>query len=269
MPSAPNPTTDHALVLESAVDPEALRAEVRLKYAEVATNPGGAFHFQTGRPLAARLGYPAEICAGLPDSAIASFAGVDNPFTAGPVAVGSHVLDLGSGGGFDCFVAAELVGPAGAVVGVDMTPEMLSRSRREAARLGLRNVEFRDGILEDLPVDDEWADVVIGNGVLNLVADKVLVLQEAYRVLRPGGVLQFADIAVGATLPAEARCDIDLWTDCIAGGLSVDGWVAAITAAGFGSVAIGLPTDSFGGAAGEARARAHQVTGHTFRAIKP
>jgi SAM-dependent methyltransferase len=254
---------------EADVDPEALRAEVRIKYAEVATNPGGAFHFQTGRPLATRLGYPAAICDGLPDSAIASFAGVDNPFSAGPIPRGSQVLDLGSGGGFDCFVAAAVVGPTGAVVGVDMTPEMLSRSRREAAALGLDNVEFRDGILEELPVDDEWADVVISNGVLNLVADKVLVLQEAHRALRPGGVLQFADIAVGATLPAEARCDIDLWTDCIAGGLSVDGWVDSITAAGFDSLAVGLPTDSFGGAAGEARARAHQVTGHTFRAVKP
>ena len=251
------------------VDPEALRAEVRTKYAEVATNPDGKFHFHTGRALANMLGYPKHICDPLPDSAMASFAGVDNPFAAGPILPGSRVVDLGSGGGFDCFVAAELVGPTGSVIGVDMTPEMLDRARREAALLGLGNVEFRSGILEQLPVDDGWADVVIANGVLNLVADKVHALQEARRVLRPGGILQFADIAVGRDVPHAARCDIQLWTDCIAGGLSIDEWTDAISAAGFLEVAVGLPTDTFGGAAGETRARKYAVTGHTFRAVAP
>jgi SAM-dependent methyltransferase len=251
------------------VDPDSLRAEIRRKYAKVATNPDGAFHFHTGRPLATKLGYPASLLRSLPDSAIAGFAGVDNPFKAGPVPVGANVLDLGSGGGFDCFVAADLAGPTGHVVGVDMTPEMLDRSRREASRLRLRNVEFRAGTLEHLPVDDDWADVVISNGVLNLVADKVLVLREALRTLRPGGVLQFADIAVGKSLTEDARCDIELWTDCIAGGLSLDEWTDAITAAGFDSVAVGFPTDTFAGAAGETRARDYRVFGHTFRAVKP
>ena len=247
--TAQAPTADAG---HGGVDPDALRAEIRVKYAEVATNPEGAFHFHTGRPLATKLGYPASILMSLPDSAIASFAGVDNPFKAGHIPVGARVLDLGSGGGFDCFVAAELVGPTGQVVGVDMTTEMLERSRREASRLGLRNVEFRAGTLEQLPVDDDWADVVISNGVLNLVADKVLVLREALRALRPGGVLQFADIAVGKSVSEAARCDIELWTDCIAGGLSVNEWTDAIAAAGFVSIAVGLPTDTFAGAAGEA-----------------
>ena len=261
--TAPAPNAGHG------VDPDALRAEIRLKYAEVATNPDGAFHFHTGRPLATRLGYPTSILTSLPDSAIASFAGVDNPFKAGHIPVGARVLDLGSGGGFDAFVAAELVGPTGQVVGVDMTPEMLARARREASRLGLRNVEFRAGVLEQLPVDDDWADVVISNGVLNLVADKVLVLREALRALRSGGVLQFADIAVGRSVSAAARCDIELWTDCIAGGLSLDEWTDAITAAGFDFVAVGVPTDTFAGAAGETRAAKYRVFGHTFRAVKP
>jgi SAM-dependent methyltransferase len=253
----------------AGVDPEALRAEVRVKYAEVATNPDGEFHFATGRPLATKLGYPTAITDALPDAAIASFAGVDNPFAAGPITPGSRVLDLGSGGGFDCLVAAELVGPTGSVVGVDMTPEMLDRARREAARLGVANVEFRSGILEQLPVDDGWADVVIANGVLNLVADKLQVLGEARRVLRPGGILQFADIAVGREVPEAARCDLELWTDCIAGGLSMDEWTDTISAAGFLHISVGLPTDSFGGAAGEARSRQYAVTGHTFRAVAP
>jgi len=263
-PTVPAADADHG-----GVDPDALRAEIRVKYAEVAVNPDGAFHFHTGRPLATTLGYPASILASLPDSAIASFAGVDNPFNAGHIPVGARVVDLGSGGGFDCFVAAGLVGTTGQVVGVDMTTEMLDRARREASGLGLHNVEFRAGTLEHLPVDNDWADVVISNGVLNLVADKVLVLREAFRALRPGGVIQFADIAVGKSVPEAARCDIELWTDCIAGGLSLDEWTDAIAAAGFVSVTVGSPTDTFAGAAGETRARKYEVFGHTFRAIKP
>lgn len=259
----------HTTVASTTVDPEALRAHVRVKYSEVATNPGGQFHFHTGRRLAELLGYPADVRAELPDDAMASFAGVDNPFAAGRLPVGGRIVDLGSGGGFDCFVAARLVGPTGSVVGVDMTPAMLARSRRVADELGLGNVEFRDGILEALPVADGWADVVISNGVLNLVADKARVLAEAFRVLRPGGVLQFADIAVGGEVPEAARCDIELWTDCIAGGLSVDEWCHFVQGAGFHSLAVGLPTDTFGGAPGESRARAFDVHAHTFRAVKP
>ncbi len=251
-----------------AVDPEALRSEVRTKYRDVATNPGGEFHFHTGRPLARRLGYRESILAELPDEAVAAFAGVDNPFAAAPIPEGSTVVDLGSGGGFDCFVASHLVGHRGRVLGVDMTPEMVERSRSIAERLGLTNVEFREGILEDLPVEDGWADVVISNGVLNLVADKHRVLSEAWRVLRPGGVLQFADIAVEAEVPEEARCDIDLWTDCIAGGRSVETWCDLITGADFTDVAVGLATDTFGGAGGEEKARTFDVHGHTFRARK-
>ncbi|MCZ7528772.1 MAG: methyltransferase domain-containing protein [Acidimicrobiia bacterium] len=254
---------------QPTVDAEALRAEVRIKYAEVAINPGGAFHFHIGRPLAERLGYPAEILASLPEEAVASFAGVDNPFAAAPIPSGSRVVDLGSGGGFDCFVAPRLVGPEGRVVGVDMTPAMLDRARRVAAQLGAGNLELREGILEELPVEDGWADVVISNGVLNLVADKARVLAEAYRALRPGGVLQFADIAVGREVPYAAKCDIELWTDCIAGGLSVDEWCDLLTGAGFTNLSVGLPTDTFGGAAGEGRARSYEVFGHTFRARKP
>lgn len=253
---------------ETTVDPEALRAEVRVKYTEVALNPSAPFHFHTGRRLAEMLGYPSEIRDSLPDEAMESFAGVDNPFSAGELPVGGRVVDLGAGGGFDCFVAAGLVGPSGAVVGVDMTPAMLERARRVAAGMGVSNVEFREGILEELPVTDGWADVVISNGVLNLVADKPRVFAEAQRVLRPGGVLQFADIAVGGEVPEAAKCDIELWTDCIAGGLSVDEWSELIMDAGFEDLAVGLPTDTFAGAPGESRARAFDVFAHTFRGVR-
>ncbi|MCD9623704.1 methyltransferase domain-containing protein [Rhabdothermincola salaria] len=248
------------------VDPEALRAEVRTKYTDVATDPGAGYHFHTGRPLAERLGYPTDLLAELPDDAVASFAGVGNPFSAAPLPEGANVVDLGSGGGFDCVVAAHVVGRQGHVIGVDMTEAMLERARRVASTLGLDTIDYRAGILEDLPVPDGWADVVISNGVLNLVADKARVFGEARRVLRPGGVLQFADIAVGRDVPDEARSDIGLWTDCIAGGRSVDEWCAAIEEAGFTGLSVGMAVDTFGGAPGEERARSFDVYSHTFRA---
>lgn len=195
------------------VDAVALRDEVRAKYRDVAVNPHGTFHFHTGRPLARHLGYDEAVVARMPESAIEAFAGVGNPFSQGILKPGGRVVDLGSGGGLDCFVAAGQVGSAGYVVGVDMTDEMLERSRAAATAMGLGNVEFRKGIIEDLPVENGWADVVISNGVINLCADKRRVFNEVMRVLRPGGRLQFADIANGREVPAGALRNIELWTD--------------------------------------------------------
>ena len=194
------------------VDAEALRAEVRDKYREVAVHPDGEFHFHTGRPLAARLGYDPEVLDALPDRAVESFAGVANPFSLRPLQRGERVVDIGSGAGFDSFVAAAKVGAQGQVIGVDMTEEMLAKSRATAEQLGLDHVTFREGLAEGLPVEDGWADVVISNGVFNLCADKRAVFDQVWRVLRPGGVLQFADIANGNPVPAEAMRQIDLWT---------------------------------------------------------
>ena len=194
------------------VDPEALRDEVRGKYREVATDPHRAFHFHTGRPLAARLGYDPEAVQALPDRAVESFAGVANPFSLRALGPGERIVDVGSGAGFDSFIAAGQVGGTGSVVGVDMTAEMLKKSRATAEALGYGHVEFREGLAEQLPVDDGWADVVISNGVINLCADKRRVFEEIRRVLRPGGRLQFADIANGRPVPPEALRDVDLWT---------------------------------------------------------
>jgi len=195
------------------VDAVALRNEVKTKYRDVAVNPHGTFHFHTGRPLARRLGYDESVVARMPESAIEAFAGVGNPFSQGPLKPGDRVVDLGSGGGFDCCVAAEQVGAAGQVIGIDMTEEMLQRSRAAAMTMGVRNVEFRQRVIEDLPIEDGWADVVISNGVINRCADKRHVFDEIMRVLRPGGRLQFADIAAGKTVPEAAVRNIDLWTD--------------------------------------------------------
>jgi arsenite methyltransferase len=194
------------------VDADALRGQVREKYRQVALTPEATYHFHTGRALAHRLGYEAAAVTALPDQAVESFAGVGNPFALRRLRPGERVVDVGAGAGFDAFIAARQVGEAGRVVGVDMTPEMLEKSRATAELLGLGQVEFRRGLAEALPVADWWADVVLANGVVNLCADKRAVFAEIWRVLKPGGWLQFADIANGRPVPEAALRDIDLWT---------------------------------------------------------
>jgi arsenite methyltransferase len=197
---------------EVMVDAAALRNQVQEKYREVAINPTKQYHFHTGRYLAAHLGYDSAVVAALPDQAVESFAGVANPFSLRPLARGERVVDIGSGGGFDSFIAAGQVGKDGAVIGVDMTQPMLLKSRATAKSLGYDQVELREGLAEELPIEDNWADVVISNGVINLCADKRRVFAEIFRVLKPGGRLQFADIANGKPVPESAIRNIDLWT---------------------------------------------------------
>src|SRR5688572_23200692 len=151
---------------ELPVDPVALREEVKSKYRDVACNPHGEYHFHTGRPLAKRLGYDMAVVDRMPDAAVESFAGVANPFSLRRLEAGERVVDAGSGAGFDCFIAAQQVGPSGRVVGVDMLAEMLAKSRASAEAMDLAHVQFREGVLEEMPVEDGWADVVISNGVI-------------------------------------------------------------------------------------------------------
>jgi len=196
----------------SKVDTESLRDAIREEYAEVAANPEKDYHFHTGRPLAKILGYHEAWVDAVPEGAVESFAGTGNPFSLGELEPGAHVVDMGSGAGFDSLIAARLVGPEGQVVGVDMTPEMLEKSRAAAAEAGLAQLEIREGYIESLPLPDGWADVVISNGVVNLCPDKPAVFGEMYRVLKPGGRIQIADIMVRKAVPEEAKGDIDLWT---------------------------------------------------------
>lgn len=193
------------------LDEEALRCEIRREYAEVATHPSRGFHFHTGRPLARMLGYSNEWLDHVPEPTIESFAGTGNPFSMGAIIAGERVVDVGSGAGIDSLIAAWMTGDTGRVIGVDMTPEMLDKARVSATTIGARNVEFRSGHAEALPVEDEWADVIISNGVVNLCPDKLQVFREIYRVLRPGGRIQLGDILAQKAVPDSAKRDIGLW----------------------------------------------------------
>ena len=194
------------------VDRATLRNAIKDEYMEVAEHPDKGFHFHTGRRLTNIVGYKDEWFKGVSELAIESFAGTGNPFAMGELAAGERVVDIGSGGGIDSLIAARMVGPTGEVVGIDMTPAMLGRARAAAVESGIANVEFREAYMEELPVPDGWADVVISNGVLNLTPDKQKALGEMFRVLRSGGRLQIGDILVNREVPEGAKKKIDLWT---------------------------------------------------------
>ena len=189
-----------------------LRAAIQDEYEAVAAEPQRGFHFHTGRPLARLLDYKAEWLAAIPETAVESFAGTGNPFSLGAIKPGERVVDIGCGAGIDSLIAARMVGSEGQVIGVDMTPAMLNKARRAADEAGLDSVIFRQGYGEELPVADEWADVVISNGVLNLMPDKDAGLKEMARVLKPNGRLQIGDILVQKEVPQSAKQKIDLWT---------------------------------------------------------
>ena len=193
------------------LDVDALREAIREEYALVASEPEHGFHFHTGRRLAGMLGYKEEWLADVPKSTIASFAGTGNPFSLGRLAAGEHVVDVGCGAGIDSMIAAGMVGPSGAVVGVDMTPAMLEKARAGAEAAGFTNTRFHQGLAERLPVEDGWADVIISNGVLNLFPDKFGALQEMARALKPGGRLQIGDIVVDRAVGEKGKRNIDLW----------------------------------------------------------
>lgn len=189
-----------------------LRSQIQEKYTELVTSPERTFHFHHGRKSALMLGYLPEQIDSMPPVAVEAFAGVGNPMSVGPIHSGETVLDVGSGGGFDTFVAAQAVGPTGRVIGVDMTDAMLERSTATAQEMGLNQVEFTRGFAEELPAEDNSVDVVISNGVINLTPDKYAVFKDVFRVLKPGGRLYLADIVVHKQLSDEAKADVDLWT---------------------------------------------------------
>jgi arsenite methyltransferase len=194
------------------IDVETLKCEIKKTYAQVSSEPETEFIFPTGRAWALDLGYPPELLARVPDGSAESFAGVANPFTLGPLQPGESVLDLGSGAGTDSLIAAQMVGSEGSVTGIDMTPEMIAKSRASAEELAVGNVEFVESEAERLPFADRSFDVVISNGVIDLIPDKDAVFAELFRVLLPGGRLQLADVTIQRPVSEEGRRSIDLWT---------------------------------------------------------
>jgi arsenite methyltransferase len=218
--------------MEAAVDARELETKVKDMYRQVAEQPQGNYHFELGRRLAERLGYPPDTLDRVPDGACESFAGVGYFFDLAELAEGERVIDLGSGSGMDVFFAAEQVGPSGAVAGVDFTTEQLHKSREIARELGYSQVEFREGRIEELPAESESFDCVISNGVINLAPDKHAVFAEAHRVLRPGGRLAIADIVSERQMKESIVCDADLWASCIGGAAQVDAYREAIEGAG-------------------------------------
>ena len=194
------------------VDVDVLRSEIEKTYTQVSTEPAKDFIFPTGRSWAEELGYPEPELSRVPEATVESFAGVANPHSLGRIDEGATVLDLGCGAGTDLLIAAQMVGPSGKVIGVDMTASMLARANASAAEMGLANVELHESLIESLPVPDASVDVVISNGVIDLVPDKDAVFDEIDRVLRPGGRLQIADVVIHTEVSEDARDRIDLWT---------------------------------------------------------
>jgi len=218
--------------MEASVDTQELEAKVRDMYRHVAEEPHGKYHFELGRPLAERLGYPPDILDRIPKGAIESFAGVGYFFDLADLSEGESVVDLGSGSGMDVFFAAEQVGPSGTVVGIDFTIEQLDKARRIATEEAFGQVELREGRIEKLPVEEASNDCVISNGVINLAPEKDLVFAEAARVLKPGGRLAIADIVSEQQMKESIVCDADLWASCIGGAAQQDAYREAIEGAG-------------------------------------
>ncbi len=199
------------MAVDAHIDTEVLRKEIRKTYATVSLEPEREQIFPTGRAWAEDLDYPEEL-ANVPETAVASYAGVANPFSLGRLERGERVLDLGCGAGTDTLVAAQMVAPDGRVVGIDMTTEMLARARRAADEIGQANVDFVEGEAERLPFRDGSFDAVISNGVVDLIPDKHAVFAELFRVLAPGGRIQLADVTIQNPVSEEGRRNIDLWT---------------------------------------------------------
>ena len=239
---------------------EQIFVAVKDMYTAVATAPTEPYHFPVGRAACRVVGYPDEVLNGLPDDAVGSFAGVGYPFRAGVIRAGDTVLDIGSGSGTDAFVASRLVGPAGKVWALDMTPAMLEKLRRLVAASGAGNIEVIEGNAERVPLPEESVDVVTSNGVLNLVPDKRRAIAEIFRVLRPGARVQIADIVIGRPVPPACAANPKLWAECVVGATVDEDYLEMFRDAGFTDVAVLRESDYFS----HSRSADTQKVAHSF-----
>jgi arsenite methyltransferase len=257
------------MVTTPRVDVEELRGKVQDMYRRVAGEPGGEFHFEMGRALAERLGYPPRDLDRVPAEAVESYAGVGYYFDLAELDEGEAVLDLGSGSGMDSFLAGDRVGSSGRVTGIDMTRAQLAKAEALRARGDHRNVEFRNGYLEELPVEDASIDCVISNGVINLCPDKERVFREIHRVLRPGGRLALADIVTDAELPEHVTCDSTLWAACIGGAAQESRYRGMLESAGLHVVQVREnPAYRFLSRSAQGASRQYGVKSISLRAVR-
>jgi ubiquinone/menaquinone biosynthesis C-methylase UbiE len=239
------------MVAIAGFDKKQITSAVQQMYTEVAELPSKQFHFPTGRSACLFVGYPEAWLDRLPPTAVESFAGVGFPFRADVVREGDDVLDVGAGAGTDTLTAARIVGAKGKVYGLDMTPAMLAKLRRNVALAAARNVEVVEGNAESIPLPDSSVDVVTSNGVLNLVPDKPKAFSEIFRVLRPGGRVQIADIVVGRPVSESARHDPKLWAECVVGASLEENYLELFRSAGFADATVLRDYDYFSGSASE------------------
>lgn len=253
----------------TTVDVLDVEAKVKEVYRQVAEAPGSRFHFELGRLVAERLGYDGAVLDQIPAGAVESFAGVGFVFGLAQLRPGERVIDLGSGSGMDAWYAARLVGPTGHVVGLDFTPQQLDKARRLVTELRARNIEFREGRIEQIPAEGVSFDCVISNGVINLAPDKPRVFAEAARVLRPGGRLAVADIVSERPLTESIVCNADLWASCVGGAAQIDDYQQAIEEAGMTVTAMGRNDYEFLSGSARAASATYGVRSICLLAVKP
>jgi SAM-dependent methyltransferase len=246
-----------------------LRMAVEDAFTDLALHPHRRFHFVSGEPLARRLGYTAELLAGVPRQAVESFAGVGNPFRMEVPRPGDTVLDVGCGSGVDALIASRLVGPDGCVTGVDMTAAMVERAQQCVSSARATNTRIRWGHAESLPLADASVDLVISNGVFSLTPDKRDTFREIARVLRPGGRLQIADVVVQWRLPAWVSTSLNLWTECIAGATWMEDYPTLLRDAGFEEPCIREVFNVFAGTQVEKNSSMFGARGANISAVKP
>lgn len=246
-----------------------LQNAIQESYGKLARDPNEKFHLIKGRSLVARVGYAFEYLNRIPSQSIDAFAGVGNPFSIRPLTSGLTILDLGSGAGLDSCLAAIKVGPTGRVYGVDMTREMIETARESARKLRLGNLSYIRGYAEKLPLPSSSVDVVISNGAINLCPDKNKVYAEIFRVLKPSGRIQIADVVVDTEISPHTKEFIHLWVNCVAGGVKPEDYQMIVSAAGFTNIAVDRGVDVFQGAPIEEKAARYGARSNHIYAEKP